>query len=143
MRRVCSILLTCLLIAWPMSLPQAARDTQTTPANKDGLQLIVLEAPGCIYCKIFRRDVVPTYQASKRAERIPLRFLDLNNVDEDAMGFKGPVTIVPTVILMQQNAEVGRIPGYVGPENFYHSVNYLLGQIFEFDEEEDGAENGS
>ncbi|MGH1418517.1 MAG: thioredoxin fold domain-containing protein [Hyphomicrobiaceae bacterium] len=143
MHRVFTILLACLLVTWPMSLPQAARDIQSLPDNKDGLQLIVLEAPGCIYCKIFRRDVAPTYQASKRSKRIPLRFVDLNDVDEAAMGFKGPVTIVPTVILIQKNAEVGRIPGYVGPENFYHSVNYLLGQIFEYDEAEDGAANGS
>ena len=135
MRFVCSVLLTCLLVAWPLTLPQAARDTLSIPKSDSGLQLLVLEAPGCIYCKIFRRDVMPTYQASRRAKRIPMRFIDLNDIDEKAMGFTAPVTIVPTVILMQENAEVGRIPGYVGPENFYHSVNYLLARIFEDDDE--------
>lgn len=134
MRRFVFILLACLITAWPLSLPQAARDTQSAAVDDNGLQLVVLEAPNCIYCKLFRRDVAPTYRASKRAERIPLRFIDLNDVDEKAMVFNGAVTIVPTVILLRKNAEVGRIPGYVGPENFYHSVNYLLAQIFEDDD---------
>ncbi len=129
MRRLGSILLTLLLVTWPLALPQAARDTSTDPSGHSGLQLLVMETPDCIYCKIFRRDVAPTYQASVRAERIPMRFLDINNVSEADLGLTSPVTIVPTVVLVENNKEIGRINGYIGPENFYHSVNYMLGTI--------------
>jgi thioredoxin-related protein len=33
---------------------------------------------------------------------------------------------VPTFIVVQSQHEVGRISGYMGPEDFFHSINYLL-----------------
>jgi thioredoxin-related protein len=33
---------------------------------------------------------------------------------------------VPTVLVLRDNEEVGRIPGYVAWEEFFHSINYLL-----------------
>lgn len=58
-----------------------------------------------------------------------MRFLDASDVDETALGLSSPVTMVPTVIVIRDNVEIGRIPGYVGPENFYRSIRYLLGKV--------------
>jgi hypothetical protein len=38
------------------------------------------------------------------------------------------VDVVPTVVLMQDGREVGRITGYLGPESFFHSVSHMMGQ---------------
>lgn len=97
------------------------------PATSDD-EIVVLEAPGCIYCPIFRRDVLPSYQASARARTTPLRFLDLNDKAADALALDGPVTIVPTVVILRQHREIARIPGYVGPVNFFHIVDSVLGR---------------
>ena len=86
----------------------------------------MLEAPGCLYCSIFRRDVLPSYTASPRAQTMPMRFLDLNDEAADKLNLTEPVNIVPTVVLMYDHREIGRIPGYVGPENFFHSINFML-----------------
>jgi thioredoxin-related protein len=37
--------------------------------------------------------------------------------------------MVPTTVLMQNNREVGRIPGYLGLENFFHAFNHLLARV--------------
>ena len=36
---------------------------------------------------------------------------------------------LPTAVLLHNNREIGRIPGYVGPENFFHAVSHLLAQV--------------
>lgn len=98
---------------------------QTAP----NLQLVVLEAPGCTYCSMFRRYVVPVYQTSPKSRSLPLKFIDLNDKAYDDLGLDSPVDMVPTTVLMQNNREVGRIPGYVGPENFFHAINHLMARV--------------
>jgi thioredoxin-related protein len=106
---------------------RAAHDPTTAKPSVEVQELIVLEAPNCIYCNIFRRDVLPSYQKSKRAGDLPIRFLDLNDPAADKLKLSAAVTIVPTIVLMRQGAETGRISGYTGPEAFFHSVARLLG----------------
>lgn len=115
---------------------EAARDADTAPNSTitgeqpaSNLQLVVLEAPGCTYCSMFRRYVVPAYQTSPKSRTLPLKFIDLNDKAYDDLGLDSPVDMVPTTVLMQNNREVGRIPGYVGPENFFHAVNHLMGRV--------------
>lgn len=100
-------------------------DVRPTPLD-GALQIVVFEAPGCLHCNLFRRYVLPAYSASPRARDVPLRFLDLNEKDSANLGLDAPVDMVPTAVLLRNNREVGRIPGYVGPENFFHAVSHLL-----------------
>jgi thioredoxin-related protein len=92
----------------------------------DSLELVVIEADGCIFCQIFRSDVLPSYEASEQGKQMPAHFVDINDMEATHIEFKGAVDIVPTFIVVKDHHEVGRIPGYVGPENFFHSINYLL-----------------
>ena len=117
------------LIAAILIVPatKAARDPGTAQPIAATQELIVLEAPNCIYCRIFRRDVLPSYQKSKRAGELPIRFLDLNDPAADKLKLSSTVTIVPTVVLMRDGAEAGRIDGYTGPEAFFQSVARMLG----------------
>ena len=113
--------------AAPMEL-----DTTATVAGSRAtanLQLIVLEAPGCIYCNLFRRHVVPAYNTSPKSRDVPLKFIDLNDKAYDELGLDSPVDMVPTAVLLQNNREVGRIPGYMGPENFFHAINHLMARV--------------
>lgn len=91
------------------------------------IEIIVLEAPGCIYCDLFRSDVKPAYEASPTARAAPLRFLDLNDEAADKLELTGgPVDIVPTVVVMKDHKEVARIAGYLGQENFFRVLHALL-----------------
>lgn len=91
-----------------------------------GTELIAFEAPGCRYCPVFRRDVAPSYPASRAGKMAPLRFVDVNEPAAAALSLARPITIVPTVVLVRDGVEIGRIDGYVGRANMHHILDTLL-----------------
>ncbi len=100
--------------------------TATNAVSSHGVELIAFEAPGCIYCPVFRRDVVPTYAASRAGKTAPLRFVDINDEAADSLKLTSPVTIVPTLVLVRDGVEIGRISGYVGPLNMHRILDTML-----------------
>lgn len=120
-----ALLLTVVLGA---SAVYAARDDDIQPAahRAAGLEIVVMEVKGCLYCPIFRRDVLPGYLASPRGRSVPIRFQDLNDKGVNDLHLKSQVDIVPTVVVLSGGSEIGRIPGYVGPENFQRMLTSLL-----------------
>lgn len=105
---------------------RAVLDLETSALPEARFELLVVEIDNCIYCGLFRRDVAPTYTASVRARSVPMRFIDINAPDIDALSLTAPIDSVPTVLVVENGREVGRIAGYVGPEIFFHSLNRLL-----------------
>lgn len=111
-----------------MSAPsgRAARDETPAKAASVRQELIVLEAPNCTYCAVFRRDVLPAYLRSPRATDLPLRFLDLNDPAADQLRLTSSVDMVPTIVLMRDGREADRITGYMGREAFFQSVGRMV-----------------
>lgn len=126
MRSIVAGSLFALLLFLPMTASRAGLDTASVPAASTDFELVIVEAEGCIYCKLFRRDVLPAYQTSEQGKEAPVRFVDVNDMDKAQVDFASPVDIVPTFVVLKSHHEVGRISGYVGPENFFHTINYLL-----------------
>lgn len=112
------------LLAPPQST--AGVDPSAPVGSDINMQLVVMEAEGCTYCGLFRRDVLPAYQTSVHAKDVPVRFLDVNDVEKSNLALDTPIAIVPTFVVVKDNREVGRIPGYTGPENFFHAIKYLI-----------------
>ncbi len=107
------------------SAPSPAHEA--APAVASGLEIVVLEAPGCVYCDVFRAQDKAAYEASPRARTAPLRFLDLNDEAADKLQLTGgPVNVVPTFVVMKDRKEVARIVGYVGLESFIRVLNSIL-----------------
>ncbi|HKZ97479.1 MAG TPA: thioredoxin fold domain-containing protein [Hyphomicrobiaceae bacterium] len=121
--------LAALLVVAFAGIGRAAYDVEAAALPALNLELLVVEAEGCIYCQIFRRDVLPAYQASPRAGSVPIGFLDVNEVEPAKLALEAPIDEVPTVLLLKDRQEVGRITGYVGPESFFHAVNRLIARI--------------
>ncbi len=109
-----------------LSHSRAGLDVDAPIPHTSGFELIVMEAPECIYCGLFRRDVLPSYEASERGKDLPIRFVDINDEAANRLVLVAPVDTVPTFLVVKDNKEIGRIPGYMGPEFFFHSINYLL-----------------
>lgn len=127
MRRLLGLLILAILaIGLAMSSPQAARNIGADATPTEGMELVVFEVDGCVYCSVFRRDVLPSYQLSTQAKDVPIRFVDLNHPDADRIGLDGDISMVPTVVLLKANREIGRIPGYTGPDNFFQLVKHLI-----------------
>ena len=104
----------------------AAPRPATERISKTTAELLVFEAKNCPYCFIFRRDVMPGYLQSPRARDVPMRFIDVSKADMSSLQLRAPLTMLPTVVLMQNGREVDRIVGYMGPEPFFHMVSRLM-----------------
>lgn len=126
MRRVAQFVLGLVLILVPLSNGKAGIDPDAPVPHLGNLQLVVMEAEGCIYCSIFRRDVLPSYEISERGKDMPVRFVDVNDVPKTGIELQSPIDILPTFVIVKDNHEIGRVPGYMGPEDFFHAINYLL-----------------
>jgi thioredoxin-related protein len=116
--------IAALLAIAPAAGGRAALETSALPAPR--LQLLVIEVPGCFYCRLFHRDVVPVYEASPRAQELPLRFLDLKVVKALKLALDRPIDVVPTAVVLRDGKEVGRIAGYPGRDNFMQAISYFL-----------------
>ncbi len=126
MRSTFLALLLALTMLAPARSTRAGLDLETSALPNGSLELIVIEADGCIYCGLFRRDVLPSYAVSDQGKQMPVRFVDVNDTDKARLDLKTSVDIVPTFIVVKSRQEVGRISGYMGPEDFFHSISYLL-----------------
>jgi thioredoxin-related protein len=105
---------------------RAVVDLETAAIPDNRKELLVVEIENCIYCGLFRRDVAPAYKSSIRARAVPMRFVNINAPDVDRLILESPIDSVPTVLVVENGREVGRIAGYVGPEIFFHSLQRLL-----------------
>lgn len=129
MLRHARLALTLLLVTAAPRLGHAIPHEDTTAAPRARMALIVIESPGCFYCRLFRRDVGPAYEASPRAREVPMRYLDLGAAKARQLAFDRPIDVLPTVVLFRNGREVERIAGYMAPDHFVRVINYLLSRM--------------
>jgi thioredoxin-related protein len=126
-RFLAATLIAFAVMTAPDGTLNAARSNATEPPPTNVYELVVAEVEGCTYCDVFRRDVLPAYMASPRSKELPIRFLDLNAPEAAHLVLQdGPLTVVPTLLLVKANREVSRVPGYMGPDNFFRSVQWMM-----------------
>ena len=107
---------------------QASRSLEPVSARASTLELIVFESPRCLYCPLIRRDVLPLYERSRRAKDVPLRFVDMQKTDLSRLNLRGPLRIMPTMVLLKNGREISRIGGYIGPELFFHAISRMINE---------------
>ena len=122
-----TVVVAILALALPAPQADSARnDAIVSPANSP-YELVIVEVEGCTYCELLRRDVMPAFPVSPEAKNLPVRFLDLNTPAAGKLELtEGPLTMVPTVLLVKGNKEVGRAPGYMGPEGFFQAIRWMM-----------------
>lgn len=89
-------------------------------------ELVVFETADCVYCRLFRRDVLQEFMASGRAGDVPIRFADANDATPLAPILSSPLTVVPTTVLLVDGREAGRITGYAEGRLFNQMVSHML-----------------
>lgn len=129
LRTLLGTLLVAAMIAASGDTGRASRQLETGALTADSRELVVFEIDGCTYCELFRQDVLPGYLASPRSRTVPIRFVNAERVDLKRLPLASPVDTVPTIVLVENGREAGRITGYTGPENFFRLVSHLLGPI--------------
>jgi hypothetical protein len=70
--------------------------------------------------------VVPRYRHAATADKVPLRFIDIEKTDIDSLSLKSRIDTLPTAVVMRDGSEVGRIVGYWGPDNFLKLLSHIL-----------------
>jgi thioredoxin family protein len=115
-----------LLFAWQGS-GQAGLDV--APAGTPALEVLVFEHPDCVYCRVFRRDVLPKYSQTVRGIAAPLRFIDIAKDDTASLGLNSRIDTVPTAVVMRNGREVDRIVGYWGPSGFFQLLSHILAKM--------------
>ena len=96
------------------------------PVRTHGLELLVFEHADCVYCRVFRRDILRRYQNTATAAELPMRFVDLEKSDTGSLGLNAPIVMLPTAVVMRDGREVDRIAGYWGPENFFRLLAHIV-----------------
>jgi thioredoxin-related protein len=87
-------------------------------------ELVMFDSPTCVYCKRFKREAAPLYNASRAARVLPLRIVQMGR---DPLGFrlKEPVGTTPTFVIVDNAIEVERFTGYSGAGEFLDMMNSL------------------
>ena len=80
--------------------------------------MLVFEHADCVYCRVFRRDVLPQYHQAVRANTAPLRFVDIAKDDTDSLGLNSRIDTLPTAVVMRNGREVDRIVCVITPPRF-------------------------
>ncbi len=92
-------------------------------------QLLMLEQPGCPWCKRFNAEIAPAYARTDEGRRAPLRRvdvtkpwpLDLANVRKDRL--------TPTFVLVDDGMEIDRLRGYPGDDFFWGLLDDMLEKL--------------
>ena len=69
MRRLAALAIAAAALLLPAQAGYGALEPRGGKATSTPFELVVFEANGCIYCEVFRSDVLPLYKGSAAASR--------------------------------------------------------------------------
>ncbi|PLX35054.1 MAG: SoxS protein [Hyphomicrobiales bacterium] len=98
------------------------------PPPLGAAELVMFEAPGCTYCRMWNHDLGPIYPKTTEGARAPLRRVTIAK-QKGVSGLERPIIHTPTFVLMDHGKEVGRIRGYMGDEFFWAMLDNLLEKL--------------
>jgi thioredoxin-related protein len=128
MRALLSALAAALmLVLVSQGTGQAGLDA--APVSTPTLEVLVFEHVDCVYCRVFRRDVLPMYHQAVRVNAAPLRFVDIEKDDATSLGLNSHIDTLPTAVVMRNGREVDRIVGYWGPSGFFQLLSHILARM--------------
>ncbi len=90
------------------------------------LRLIMVDEPGCRYCRLFDAEVGGGYSRTAQGRFAPLVRVRRKSPDLKAYN---PVIYTPTFLLVRRAEELGRLTGYPGAEYFYSELDELLAKV--------------
>jgi hypothetical protein len=128
MRAFLSAVAACLMLLL-MSQDSGQAGLDAAPARTPTLEVLVFEHANCVYCRVFRRDVLPQYHQAVGANVAPLRFVDIAKDDTDGLGLNSRIDTLPTAVVMRNGREVDRIVGYWGPTGFFQLLSRILAKM--------------
>ncbi len=90
------------------------------------VELIMVEQPGCVYCRQWNKDLAPIYPKTEVGQFAPLRHVKLSEIRGGDLDLNSPVIFTPTFLLIEGNVEIGRLEGYASEDFFWPMLELLL-----------------
>lgn len=88
--------------------------------------LVMVEQPGCVYCRAWHAEIGPAYPRTAAGAFAPLRTEQMRAIPPD-LDFDRRVVFTPTFVVVDgTGAELGRIEGYPGQDFFWPLLEQLL-----------------
>lgn len=103
------------------------------PAPAAGLELVMVDQPGCMYCAEWDRVIGPIYPKTPEGAFAPLRHIEKSTIGASGLTLARPVTFTPTFILVEAETEVARVEGYPGEDLFWAMLGLMLKAETEFE----------
>lgn len=86
----------------------------------------MFEQPFCEWCENWKADVGIIYAKTRVGRRLPIRNVDIHQKRPADLSKIKPVIFTPTFVLVQDGAEIGRILGYTGEDQFWGLLDQLM-----------------
>jgi thioredoxin-related protein len=95
-------------------------------AAEPDVTLVMVEQPGCHYCRAWHAEIGPAYPRTEAGAFAPLRTEQMHAIPGD-LDFERRVVFTPTFVLVDAAGdELGRIEGYPGQDFFWPLLEQLL-----------------
>lgn len=92
-------------------------------------ELLMLEQPGCVWCKRWNEEIGTAYPKTEEGQQAPLRRIDISgDWPEDLSGVRLE-RLTPTFILVEDGVEVARLRGYPGADFFWPMLGEMLSKL--------------
>ena len=101
--------------------------TDAQAAEPVTAELIMMEQPGCAWCKRWREEIGEAYPKTEEGRRAPIRYVDITEPWPEDLDAINRERLTPTFVLMSNGVEVARLRGYPGAHFFWP----LLGEMLE------------
>lgn len=102
-----------MLVVWIAALSSVAQESQ-------GFRLLMVEQPGCVYCRVFNRVIAPIYDVAPEGRAVPLVSVQLRAPAPEGVTLTSRPFATPTFILIgPDGVEVDRMVGYLGDDFFW------------------------
>ena len=99
------------------------------PARPLAAELVMLERPGCVWCRKWNEEIAPIYPKTPESKQAPLRRVDITRPwPADLAAIRADV-YTPTFVLVADGREIDRLRGYPGDEFFWALLNEMLAKL--------------
>lgn len=102
---------------------------QTGTVSAGTVELLMLEQPGCVWCKRWNEEIGVAYPKTSEGIQAPLRRIDITNTWPEDLSAVRPERLTPTFILVAEGQEIARLRGYPGEHFFWPLLNDMLGKL--------------
>ena len=103
--------------------------TLVLPFSAQAAELIMVEEPGCTWCKRWNEEIGIAYPKTEEGIIAPLRRVDISKPWPDDLKDIRRERLTPTFILVQDGKEVDRLRGYPGDHFFWPMLGEMLAKL--------------